>query len=415
MKLFSILISVLVPVLFVETCLGQPDRWNAKQKDRYLEEFKKCAGSAPSPNCHMGTVIDVVISYQKGDLHVLDTLMDAAGNDADYIAETLGWFFSELLCEKPRTFLAAVAARPEKEHARLLYLAAIGDSQNQGCLAINSLRQTLEKIANGNSNKLSVLAAESLVAVNKYSRSSPKTGDCLVRNYRFKSDVELAKMSPRQLVEEEVQREFRSPSNGHKSAQYSYRIRNYLAKNAASILPITVEYMNAWEPRSNSECDETRFYVAMQIADGLDDRTVRLRGIKEGRLAIDALARAVARMHEANTPSRNSPRDMAIHRLEMQQGTNISDEFVRSTLKVRHAIVMTDDEYIKFVEFLVSFDPTYPSWSVSAAYQVPMILKDSRRYFEAYKRFRAKGEVKETVRKTRAFPPYRHDPASVRS
>ncbi|MBA3350874.1 MAG: hypothetical protein H0U23_00335 [Blastocatellia bacterium] len=112
MKLFSIFISVLVPILAVEMCLAQPDRWNARHKDRYLEDFKKCERSAPTPNCHMGTVINVVISYREGDLHVLQNLMDAAGNKADYMEESLGWFFSELLCEQPRTFLTAVAGRP---------------------------------------------------------------------------------------------------------------------------------------------------------------------------------------------------------------------------------------------------------------------------------------------------------------
>src|SRR5215218_5160013 len=110
MNCLSIFILLLVPMLAMAPCAAQHGRWSAKDKDRYLEDLKKCERAGPSEDCHMGTVVDVVISYQKaGDLRALDYLMDAAGNNSDYMSESLGWFFNELLCEKPRTFMTAVA------------------------------------------------------------------------------------------------------------------------------------------------------------------------------------------------------------------------------------------------------------------------------------------------------------------
>ena len=377
-------------MLFVETCLSQPDRWNAKHKDRYLEDLKKCERSGPSANCHTGTVINVVISYQKGDLRVIDNLMDAARNNADYMEEGLGWFFNELLCQKPRTFLTAVAERRGKEHGRLLYLAAIGDSQNLGCLQMASLRQTLNGIAKDRTDKLSGLSEQTLAALDRNARSTPKTGDCFAPNFKFKSETEVAAMGPRELVEEEVQRDIHAPDRIEASHSYWVLTHKYLRKNAAAVLPILAEYMDAYDPSLTARCDSERFGVASEAAFHIDNGAVRLRGLKEGQTAISALERAVARMRAANTPTRGSHLELAAHHLKMQKRNSIHDGMMRDTLKARHGIVMSDDEFEKFIEFLVLLDPTYPSWNDSAAYSVPMLLKHSRRYFEAYEQFRGR-------------------------
>jgi hypothetical protein len=74
----------------------------------------------------------------------------------------------------------------------------------------------------------------------------------------------------------------------------------------------------------------------------------------------------------------------------MARGTNIRDEMIRATLQSRHKVQMTESEYLEFSNFLTSLDPTYPIWSEVGEYGPPTTLKESKRYYEAYVKFKAK-------------------------
>lgn len=113
-----------------------------------------------------------------------------------------------------------------------------------------------------------------------------------------------------------------------------------------------------------------------------------------GRLAIEALERAVDRMRKAGFDKSdhelNSRFEQSLHHLAMAKGTNIHDEMIRATLLARHKVIMTEDEYLAFSNFLTALDPSYPTWSAPGDYGPPTLLKESKKYYEAYLKFKAK-------------------------
>jgi len=86
--------------------------------------------------------------------------------------------------------------------------------------------------------------------------------------------------------------------------------------------------------------------------------------------------------------NRNSYFSLASHYLEMAKGTNIRDEMIEATLQAKHKIQMTDEELLEFSNYLVSLDPTYPTWSDVGEAGPPALVKDSKRYYDAYLEFK---------------------------
>lgn len=86
----------------------------------------------------------------------------------------------------------------------------------------------------------------------------------------------------------------------------------------------------------------------------------------------------------------NNRFNLSLHHLEMAQGTNIRDEMIRATLSARHKVRMPENEYLAFSNFLVSLDPTYPSWSEVGENGPPALMKESGKYYAAYLKFKAK-------------------------
>jgi hypothetical protein len=395
-KLFKmsklLMLSALVCGLFALTCPAQPGRWNIRFRDKYLNDLKKCQLSTASyDECNLVTIIDVVILDEKGDPRALPALMDTARIGNVTAADGLSWYFNEMLCDYTQRFLSSVLNRAEPERANLIYLAAVGDSKNLGCLSITSLRQNLQAMSKSENTAFANLAADCLEAVNKYSRPNPNTGDCLVKNFQYKTERQIAMLSSRQLVEEEVQNNIRAPDSISKNFKYRQVTHRYLHRKAVAILPVLTEYMNAYDPTKRARCDEERYSVASNDAGDIDRATIRIRGISEGKLAIAAMERAIARMKAAGfeKPGIQSSLNGSVLDLEQLKGANIRDDEIRDTLLAKHHVEMTDAEFERYVDFLISVDPRYPAWSISeAGYSVRPLLKDSSRFYQAYLKFK---------------------------
>lgn len=231
---------------------------------------------------------------------------------------------------------------------------------------------------------------------------TPNTDGCVEENYRHKSEAELTAMTPAQRVDEDVKEQLYHMPNTEDYPVLT--LGKYLRKDGVQVLPLLTEYMNAYDPKNSSKCEKTRFFVAFTRVSGLDNSVVRLRGIKEGQLAIDALGRAIERRREAvlDDPKLGpiSDFDFVVFSLQELKGINMTDDSIRDTFWVRHKIEMSDSELLEFSNFLILRDPTYPAWSDTNLIKdhsrineagnplKVFILKKPERYYEAYLEFK---------------------------
>jgi hypothetical protein len=388
LKLISLTIGLLASLVW--TSPAQSGLWNIKYRDQYLNDLKGCERPSPSwQECNMGTVINVAILDEKGDRRALPALMDTARVSSGEATETLSWYFSELLCKHTQRFLTAVSDRSEPERANLIYRAATGEAKNQGCLSITALRQDLLATTKDQNAALAKLASETLSAVNKWSRPNPNTGDCFVREYEYKSEVKIAAMTPRQLVEEEVQNQMDVTRD--MSDKYWVLTHKYLRERAVTVIPILTEYLNAYDPANRAVCDERRYSMASTSLADIDRASVRLRGIAEGRPAIAAMESSIVRMKAAGFEKRGVQSSLPSSLLDLPQlkGSNISDGEIRDTLQAKKNVKMSDAEFERYIDYLVSVDPRYPTWiKLEPGYRPRPLLIDPSRFYQAYLKFK---------------------------
>lgn len=169
--------------------------------------------------------------------------------------------------------------------------------------------------------------------------------------YPHKSEAEIARMTPDQRIEEEVnETEHRSMSDNHNEVIRKYRIQDGL-KGWSRL----VELIDGYQPK---RLRDTRFYAAMMIAAHIDDRVVRLRASPEGLRVIEAVERLSARR-------RAEGKDDEILTMELRsmKGVSDADRAIRDTLWVKYRIRVTDHDLARFSDYLVKNVPEYPSWS----------------------------------------------------
>lgn len=230
---------------------------------------------------------------------------------------------------------------------------------------------------------------------------TPDTSGCVDENYRHKSEAELAAMSPRQLLDEDAKEQlYHAPVSD--DLYSGDLLHKYIRKAGVNILPVLADFMNAYDPKNASKCKFTRFFVAIGNASGFDRGLMRLRGIRDGQLAIKALENAVVQMRAAGFDKDENPQksdlDFALLNLRSQKGINERDWLIQNTLKLRHGVAIIDDELLEFSNFLIARDPAYPAWSDVKESGPPWVLKKSKRYYEAYLNFKATKSGSEVVK-----------------
>ena len=200
-------------------------------------------------------------------------------------------------------------------------------------------------------------------------------------------------MSARELIDEKVKEYFHHGIS--LDDLYSGEvIYPFVRAKGLAILPTLQEYIIAYDPKTASRCEEASLFIAVGEASGFDRGLIRLRGKRDGQSVIEALERAIERMAAAGFDKaghrKNSNIDFYRVQLRSQKGVNERDELIRDGLRERHGIQMSDTRLAEFSNFLVSLDPTYPTWSDLAKDARQPSLKDTNRFYEAYLLFSAK-------------------------
>ncbi len=137
------------------------------KRAQLLAELHKCVHPGPPYDCDETSVYKVARLYQQGDKSVLPKLMDVAPHSDGAISEALGDFFSDLLCTQPKTFLQAVATRPQAQQDKLILLTAAADGSGMGCKNLALLRQRLLTLSRQKNEPLAKLAKRCLAFVNE--------------------------------------------------------------------------------------------------------------------------------------------------------------------------------------------------------------------------------------------------------
>jgi hypothetical protein len=219
---------------------------------------------------------------------------------------------------------------------------------------------------------------------------------CLEKDYQPKSEIALATMTSRQLIDELVKINPDSFKTYSEVADYEKSIEIKIREAGVESLAVLTEYMNDYEPQSVSKCNEHRFAVVKRLVYDIDRFEFRLRGTKEGKLTINAFDRAIERMEKSNK-SIPEYRNLFLSQIK---GINFADEAIQDTFWVDKKIEISDSEMLEFSNFLIIRDPTYPSWSdkdfikdysrINQAGNPSQvyILKKPERFYEVYTEFK---------------------------
>ncbi len=226
--------------------------------------------------------------------------------------------------------------------------------------------------------------------------------------YKHKAEAEIAGMTPARRVDEWVEEHVHH--RYELDDDHADIIKKYILRDGLAALPRMIEIMDEYDPvrfREGQGRRGERFDACWEMLGYIDERAVRLRASGEGRRAMAALERAVARMRAAGYGRKDQHEwpqhgrfELAATYLEEAQGSNSTDSAIRETFWVRHQIQMSDEELLAFSNFLVARDQTYPSWSgqdfikdytrineAGNPFQ-RHVMKKPERFYEAYLEFK---------------------------
>jgi hypothetical protein len=221
------------------------------------------------------------------------------------------------------------------------------------------------------------------------------------KNYRHKSEAEIARMTPDQRIDEQIS-EDKYHMRELTDKQYDL-IRKYRLEDGLKGWSHLVELIGTYNPRRTRD---NRYSLAVMMANDLDERVVRLRASPEGRSIIAAVERVFARMAAAGKRY-----DLNEGDLRWLKGVNLTDDAVRETLRVKYKIEISGSELLEFSNYLVKRDPTYPSWSeqdfikdysrineAGSPAQV-YVMRKPERFYQEYLTF--KGQSKSPVKNSK--------------
>jgi hypothetical protein len=140
------------------------------------------------------------------------------------------------------------------------------------------------------------------------------------------------------------------------------------------------------------------------MASQIDERVVRLRASAGGRDVIAAIERLAVRSKDPDSKFES----LAEMNLKFVSGVNMTDDAIQNTLWLRHRIKMSDEEMLRFTNFLISRDPTYPSWGEREFIRISdanarevndlgrpvtqiFVMKNPERFYQAYLTFKQNG------------------------
>lgn len=218
------------------------------------------------------------------------------------------------------------------------------------------------------------------------------------KDYRHKSKAELVALTPAQRVDEylkEITYHRRGCISNYTNG-FDQRdvIAFYIAKDGVKTLPALAEVANRYYPKQEID-DYLGFDAsnAFDLARMIDTNLIRIRATKEGLSVIKAFEDVLNRMKEAGYDDQKSKwntRYLAnLDTLRILQGGKLSftDRDIQLTWLTELNIRISDDEMIKFSNYLTSLDPTYPR---RCKIDPPIFCKNYKELYEAYLKFKAK-------------------------
>lgn len=209
------------------------------------------------------------------------------------------------------------------------------------------------------------------------------------KNYKHKTEAEIAAMTPGQRIDEEIKEE-----DYHASALDGYDdlIQKYRRKDGLKAWAHLVALIDSYDPKRRRD---TRSSAAVQMAKRIDQKIVRLRSSSEGRQILAAIERFSAKKRTAGEYD-----DAERWAIASIKGVNGTDRAISDTLWVKYRIKVSDNELLGLSNYLTERDPTYPSWSetdfikdhsrkneAENPSQV-YIMKKPARYYQMYRAFK---------------------------
>ncbi len=147
--------------------------------------------------------------------------------------------------------------------------------------------------------------------------------------------------------------------------------------------------MNAHDPTA-SECrdrDNARLLTAGIYVHIIDYAKTRPR-IESGKSTIAALEQTIERRRKLGVAreQHGTRTKLLTHFLNKIRGLCIKDRLIQRALRERHNIHLSDTEMLEFSNFLISLDPSYPSWTTVIG-SAEMTPEESEKYYQANLKF----------------------------
>ena len=218
--------------------------------------------------------------------------------------------------------------------------------------------------------------------------------------YKHKSEAEISRMTPVEKVDEYCLDE--AIHGGHLSTDsYTDLLVKNIYQDGLKSLPRIGQIIDEYRPSKvggRGDKDFLRYQTANFLLGGIDSNVIRIRGYKEGKEAINAVKRSVERMKAMEkSASSNSAYEMQRRiglsetYIKLLEGLSLSDRCIKDTFKLTYGIELSEKELLDFVNYLVSFDPTYPAWSQKGKSTINIrncVYQTPERFFTAYNEFK---------------------------
>lgn len=188
-------------------------------------------------------------------------------------------------------------------------------------------------------------------------------------------------------------------------------LNKYILQDEIKALPAITRIIDEFDPtnpKANSRERDARAFAAEGLLSQVDSM-IRLRAIPEGRTGVDAITRLVQRMLAAHFDSADVTKREHSDRYRYEAtrdevaelgGLNMFDHTMQDTFRVRYKTTLSDKQLLNFVNYLISQDPRYPTWSTVEDFKDVKhlnaagnprqfgILKTSEPFYNAYRKYK---------------------------
>lgn len=225
--------------------------------------------------------------------------------------------------------------------------------------------------------------------------------------YKHKSEAELMQMTPAQRVDE-----YANEQAYHKYDvldEHSELIEKYIWRDGLKALPRIVEIIDEYDLTRTSGRQKRkgeRFDGVWMLLTDLDNHIIRLRASEEGKRAMDALERAIARMQQAGYGQpyqsgweKHGRIEFTKSVLKNIKGIGTTDEAIQQTFEFEYKINLSEAKLIELSNFLAANYSDYPGWSKIVNFRDYSrfnyagnpsgghTLRNPKRFYEAYLEF----------------------------